>query len=59
LDVDDDLAEAALAVALRVPDDASRRGPGFPFAPGLPVADDASTLDRTLLALGRSPSWPR
>ena len=58
LDVDDDLAEAALAVALRVPDDAARRGPGFPFAPGLPVADDASTLDRTLLLLGRSPAWP-
>jgi uncharacterized protein (TIGR03086 family) len=58
LHVDDDLAEAALAVALRVPDDANRRGPGFPFAPGLPVANDASTLDRTLLLLGRSPAWP-
>jgi len=58
LDLDDDLAGAALAVALRVPDGAKRRGPGFPFAPGLPVPDDASTLDRTLLALGRSPAWP-
>lgn len=58
LHVDDDLAEAALAVALRVPDDAARRGPGFPFAPGLPVVDDASALDRTLLLLGRSPAWP-
>jgi len=59
LHVDEDLAEAALAVALRVPDDAARRGPGFPFAPGLPVAFDASALDRTLLLLGRSPAWPR
>jgi uncharacterized protein (TIGR03086 family) len=58
LHVDDDLAEAALAVALRVPDDAARRGPGFAFAPGLPVTHDASTLDRTLLLLGRSPAWP-
>jgi uncharacterized protein (TIGR03086 family) len=58
LPVDDDLTEAALAVALRVPDDAARRGPGFPFAPGLPVAPDASALDRTLLLLGRSPAWP-
>lgn len=58
LDLDDDLAGAALAVALRVPDGAGRRGPDFPFAPGLPVPDDASTLDRTLLALGRSPAWP-
>lgn len=58
LHVDDDLAEAALAVALRVPDDAARRGPGFAFAPGLPVADGASPLDRALLVLGRSPAWP-
>jgi uncharacterized protein (TIGR03086 family) len=58
LDVDDDLAEAALAVAVRVPDDAARRGLGFAFARGLPVADDASMLDRTLLLLGRSPAWP-
>jgi len=58
LHVDFDLAEAALAVALRVPDDAARRGPGFAFAPGLPVTHDASTLDRTLLLLGRSPAWP-
>jgi uncharacterized protein (TIGR03086 family) len=58
LQVDDDLADAALAIALRVPDDASRRGPGFPFAPSLPATADASPLDRTLLALGRSPAWP-
>jgi uncharacterized protein (TIGR03086 family) len=59
LSVDEDLAEAALAIALRVPGDPARRGPGFPFAAGRPAPTDASALDRTLLALGRSPAWPR
>jgi uncharacterized protein (TIGR03086 family) len=58
LTVDDDLAEAALAVALRVPTDPARRGPGFAFGPEVPVKPDASALDRALAALGRSPSWP-
>jgi uncharacterized protein (TIGR03086 family) len=59
LSVDEDLAEAALAIGLRVPGDPARRGPGFPFAAGRPAPADASALDRTLLALGRSPAWPR
>jgi uncharacterized protein (TIGR03086 family) len=59
LSVDEDLAEAALAIALRVPADPARRGPGFPFAAGRPAPTDAGALDRTLLALGRSPAWPR
>jgi uncharacterized protein (TIGR03086 family) len=59
LPVEPDLADAALAIALRVPADPARRGPGFPFAAGRPAPSDASALDRTLLALGRSPAWPR
>ena len=59
LQVEPDLAEAALVIALRVPADLARRGPGFPFAAGRPAPSDASALDRTLLALGRSPAWPR
>jgi uncharacterized protein (TIGR03086 family) len=59
LHVEPDLAEAALAIALRVPADPARRGPGFAFAAGRPAPSDASALDRTLLTLGRSPAWPR
>lgn len=59
LHVEPDLAEAALVIALRVPADPARRGAGFPFAAGRPAPSDASALDRTLLALGRSPAWPR
>jgi uncharacterized protein (TIGR03086 family) len=59
LHVDDDLADAALAIAVQVPNDATRRGPGFAFGPELPAESGASALDRALTALGRSPAWPR
>jgi uncharacterized protein (TIGR03086 family) len=58
LDVDDDLARAALEVALLVPDTAERRGPDKAFEPGLPVASGGSALDEVLARLGRSPRWP-
>ncbi|GII02923.1 TIGR03086 family metal-binding protein [Planobispora takensis] len=57
-ELDDDLAEDALRIALAVPDGDYRLGPGAAFRPGLPAPGNASALDRILTALGRSPSWP-
>lgn len=56
--LDADLAEAALRVALAVPDGPERSAPGAAFAPGLIVSEGTSVLDRILLVLGRSPGWP-
>jgi uncharacterized protein (TIGR03086 family) len=58
LTIDDDVLDAALTVALRVPTDPARRGPGFAFGPALPAADTDAPLDRALAALGRAPTWP-
>ena len=58
LHVDDDLTDAALAVALAVPNSPDRRGPGFAFGAALPAAPDSGPLDRALAALGRSSAWP-
>lgn len=58
-DPDADLLEAALPVALAIPDGKSRLELGAAFGPALAAAgDDSSVLDRILLALGRSPGWP-
>ncbi|WP_037674938.1 TIGR03086 family metal-binding protein [Streptomyces griseus] len=56
LHLDKEVTEAALAIALRVPDDESRLTPTAFFRPALPTPPDASPLDRTLTALGRSPA---
>lgn len=53
-----DVAEAALSIALAVPDGPERTVPGAAFAPALSVPEHTPTLDRILLLLGRSPSWP-
>lgn len=55
---DADVAEAALTVALAVPDGPERTAPGAAFAPALSVPEQTPTLDRILLLLGRSPEWP-
>lgn len=57
LNLDEEVTEAALPFALRVPDDARRLVPAPMFRPSLPTAPDASPLDRALTALGRSPAW--
>ncbi|MFI6051247.1 TIGR03086 family metal-binding protein [Streptomyces violascens] len=51
------LLEAALPVALAVPDGDERLAPGAAFRPGLEPVDGTSPLDRILSALGRSPNW--
>jgi uncharacterized protein (TIGR03086 family) len=56
--LDAEVLDAALAIALQVPDDPERRGPGRAFLPSVPPSPDAGPLDRMLTALGRSPSWP-
>lgn len=56
--VDADVLDEALLIALAVPDDEERRrGPGAPFAPRLQAAGDRP-LDRVLTLLGRNPAWP-
>lgn len=58
LQLNDELLQAALRVAERVPDGAERTEPGAAFAPGRPVPAGAGPLERMLVLLGRSPSWP-
>lgn len=57
LDLDDEVADAALTFALRVPDDARRLVPEPLFRPAVPAAPGAGSLDLALAALGRSPDW--
>ncbi|MFD5469432.1 TIGR03086 family metal-binding protein [Streptomyces sp. NPDC127105] len=57
LDLGEEVAEAALAFALRVPDDERRLIPEPLFRPALPAAPGASSLDLVLTSLGRSPDW--
>ncbi|WP_280490827.1 TIGR03086 family metal-binding protein, partial [Nocardia asiatica] len=52
------LADEALTIALTVPDGPERSAPGAAFGPALTGPEHTSTLDRILLALGRSPNWP-
>ncbi|MFJ9583308.1 TIGR03086 family metal-binding protein [Streptomyces acidicola] len=50
-----ELLAVALPVAHAVPDGDYRLAPDSPFRPALPADDEASTMERILLALGRSP----
>ncbi len=56
--LDPDVAEAALRIALAVPDGPERTAPDAAFAPALAVPEQTQALDRILLLLGRSPNWP-
>ncbi|MFF7351763.1 MULTISPECIES: TIGR03086 family metal-binding protein [Streptomyces] len=51
------LPDAALPIALAVPDGAHRLRPGAAFAPPLSRSIARNPLPRILLHLGRSPSW--
>jgi uncharacterized protein (TIGR03086 family) len=53
-----DLAEPALETALAVPNGDNRLRPGTSFRPALTNAAASTPLDRILIALGRSPTWP-
>lgn len=48
----------ALKIAEAVPTGAARLVPNAAFAPVIEPPDGASRLDRILMLLGRSPSWP-
>jgi uncharacterized protein (TIGR03086 family) len=54
---DDDVLDAALKVAVRVPDGAERQAPDAAFAPGR-ATTSTDKLDRVLALLGRSAGWP-
>ncbi|MQY06624.1 TIGR03086 family metal-binding protein [Actinomadura macrotermitis] len=56
--LDDDMAPAALEIALAVPGGGYRTAPGAAFGPELPTDGEMTPLDRILAHLGRSPSWP-
>jgi uncharacterized protein (TIGR03086 family) len=53
----DDVLRLTLPIAQAVPDDNSRREPGAPFAPALPVGPGADPLTEILRLLGRDPDW--
>ncbi|MGK8521976.1 TIGR03086 family metal-binding protein [Nocardia asteroides] len=56
--LDPAVADAALNIARAVPNGPERSAPESVFAPALTVPEQATTLDRVLLLLGRSPNWP-
>ncbi|MET9530896.1 TIGR03086 family metal-binding protein [Streptomyces sp. NPDC006649] len=53
----EEIADAALVIALRVPDDERRLGSDPLFRPSLATAPGAGSLDLALTALGRNPGW--
>ncbi len=57
LTLGDDVVEAALAVARRVPDGPERDRPNAAFAHARPVDDSRPALETILLLLGRDPGW--
>ena len=54
----DDVVDAALPLALAVPDGEFRENPEVPFARAVD-AESVTNLDRMLRHLGRSPDWAR
>lgn len=52
-----EVLEAALSIALRVPNDPASRGEGAAFAPAEAADSRAATLDRIVALLGRQPRW--
>ena len=57
IELDDEVLQAALSVAMQVPDGPAFRGEGRLFAPAHPTEDDMATLDRIVALLGRRPDW--
>ena len=52
-----ELADEALRITLAVPNGDNRKADGAAFVPALDIPEDAATLDRILLYLGRTPGW--
>jgi uncharacterized protein (TIGR03086 family) len=57
-EVPEDVVDAALQLALLVPDGEDREAPGAPFARAID-APSATNLDRILRHLGRDPDWAK
>jgi uncharacterized protein (TIGR03086 family) len=56
--LDDDLAPAAVRIALAVPNGPERLAQSAAFAPARPVDPGQAPLEQILRALGRDPGWP-
>jgi uncharacterized protein (TIGR03086 family) len=54
---DEQVLNAALSIALQVPDDPALRGEGFAFALAQPAGPSPEPLDRIVALLGRRPDW--
>jgi uncharacterized protein (TIGR03086 family) len=52
-----DLVEQAFALARKIPDTATVRGPGAAFERSVKIPGDASDFDQLLGLLGRNPDW--
>lgn len=52
-----ELEQEALRITLAVPNGDNRTAAGSAFVPALEIPEDASTLDKILLYLGRTPGW--
>lgn len=57
VEFDEQVSEAALAIALQVPNDPASRGEGAAFAPGYSAEASMAILDRIVALLGRRPDW--
>jgi uncharacterized protein (TIGR03086 family) len=57
VEFDDEVLQAALSVALRVPNDPASRAEGSAFAPAEPADPGAAPLERIVALLGRRPDW--
>jgi uncharacterized protein (TIGR03086 family) len=57
VEFEDEVAKAALSIALQVPNDPASRGAGRAFAPALAADPGLTTLDRIVALLGRRPDW--
>ncbi len=57
VEFDDEVLDASLSIASRVPNNPASRGEGFAFAFGNEADHDAGTLDRVVALLGRRPEW--
>jgi uncharacterized protein (TIGR03086 family) len=57
VEFDEQVSEAALSIALQVPDEPASRGEGSAFAPAHRADPSLAILDRIVALLGRRPDW--
>lgn len=57
VNLDEELAAAALKIVERMPNTPATRGPDAAFHDAVPIADTATLTDRLIALSGRSPAW--